>query len=148
MVIGGFAVGFYGYVRMSMAKNSETPAEKPDIDIWFNPTYDNYYRLLNALEEAAIDVTTLKDEQSPDPRRSYLKYNLPDCTLDLNPSIVAPIKFFEAYGRRLTANTPDGVEISFISVEDLIKDKELMGRPKDIEDVYRLKSRYFPDDID
>lgn len=145
MVVGGFAVGYYGYYRQSMTKNSLKPIEKPDLDIWYNPTYQNYYQLLDALEETKIDVTARREEQGVDLKKAFLKYNLEDCTLDLNPSIVAPIRLREAYNRHYTASLGGVLDIAFINVEDLIAEKELMGRPKDLIDVEHLKKIYFPE---
>ncbi|GLU50694.1 hypothetical protein [Dyadobacter frigoris] len=141
MVVGGTAVGYYGYIRLSTAKNGEH-IDEPDLDIWYNPTYDNYFRLLNALEVLKIDVTKLKAEQSPDPQNTFLRYTLDDCTLDLLPNIKAPIKFKEAYLRRHSVGY-DGFELSFIGIEDLIADKEATGRPKDLTDIDHLKRNYF-----
>jgi len=45
LIVGGVAVGFYGYARPSM-DSSGKESEKPDFDFWYNPTYDNYYRFL------------------------------------------------------------------------------------------------------
>jgi len=50
LVVGGTAVAFHGYFRWSHNSSGEI-SDKFDLDIWYNPTYDNYYRLLNSLEE-------------------------------------------------------------------------------------------------
>jgi hypothetical protein len=42
LIVGGFAVSYYGYVRVFMARNNR-PADKNDLDIWYNPTYPNYF---------------------------------------------------------------------------------------------------------
>jgi hypothetical protein len=141
MIVGGFAVSYYGYVRVSMARNTNRPTDKADLDIWYNPTYENYFNLLNALEAVQLDVERLKAEQDPNPKKSFLKFDLADCTLDLNPAIRAPIRFRDAYNRR-TAFKRNSMEISFIGLEDLINDKELMGRPKDIIDILELRKLY------
>ena len=47
LVVGGTAVAFHGYFRWSQ-NASDTPTEKFDLDIWYNPTYDNYFKLLNS----------------------------------------------------------------------------------------------------
>lgn len=142
MVVGGVAVGYYGYIRMSMANNGQL-LDEPDLDIWYNPTYANYYHLLNALEDIKIDVTRLKAEQAPDPKHSFFRYKLGDCTLDLLPQIKAPIRFRDAFDRRRSF-VRDGFKISLISVADLIADKEASGRPKDLIDIAHLKKMYFP----
>lgn len=142
LVVGGVAVGYYGYIRMSMASNGQF-TDEPDLDIWYNPTYSNYYHLLDALEDIKIDVARLKAEKAPDPKHSFLRYKLDDCTLDLLPQIKAPIRFRDAFARR-RAFIRDSFEITLISLEDLIADKEASRRPKDLVDVAHLKKMYFP----
>lgn len=125
-----------------MASNGKF-ADEPDLDIWYNPTYPNYYRLLDALENILIDVGRLKAEQAPDPKNSFLRYKLGDCTLDLLPQIKASIRFRDAFTRR-RALVRDGFEISIIGIADLIADKEASGRAKDLVDAAHLKKMYFP----
>jgi len=143
LVVGGVAVGYYGYVRRSVARDGKL-VDEPDLDIWYNPTYNNYFQVIKALEELKIDVTRLKDEQSPDPKSSFIRYALDDCTLDLLPQIKAPIKFLDAYRRRSDFNRI-GFEMTVIGVEDLITDKEASSRPKDLVDIAQLRAMYFPD---
>ncbi|RYD58969.1 MAG: hypothetical protein EOP56_01700 [Sphingobacteriales bacterium] len=50
MLIGGTAVALNGYYRHSVDSDGEL-TDKPDIDIWYNPTYDNYFNFLNVIEE-------------------------------------------------------------------------------------------------
>ena len=113
-------------------------AEKPDLDFWYNPTYDNYFRLLNSLEALGQNVDEFKEEQAPDPLRSFFKYEFERFTLDLLPQIKAPMKFGVAYKHREVV-VLSGVDIPFISFEDLIKDKEATGRPRDKADIEHLK---------
>ena len=72
-IVGGTAVALHGYYRHSMNDAGEI-AEKPDLDFWYNSTYDNYFKLLNALEDMGQDVKKFKDEQTPDPKRSFFRY--------------------------------------------------------------------------
>lgn len=137
LVVGGTAVAFHGYYRKSTTPSGEK-TDKPDIDIWYSPTYPNYYNLLHALEELGKDATQYKEETSPDPKRSFFKLEFDDYTLDLLPSIKAPLKFMEAFTRRVVVEA-NGVEISLICLEDLIQDKEVNPRPKDIDDIAHLR---------
>jgi hypothetical protein len=45
LIVGGTAVAFHGYFRWSQ-NSTDAPTEKFDLDIWYNPTYDNYFKLL------------------------------------------------------------------------------------------------------
>lgn len=84
LTVGGTAVALHGYYRLSMNPVGEV-AEKPDVDFWYNPTYRNYFNLLGALEELGQDVRAYKEEQSPNPRKSFFKYEFEQFTLDLLP---------------------------------------------------------------
>ena len=137
MLIGGTAVALYGYFRHSVNIAGE-PADKPDIDIWYNPTYENYFSILNVMEELGQDVTEFKNEQCPNPRRSFFKLDYDDFTLDILPEIKAPIKFFEANKRKETVVWEE-TQIHFMTYSDLIDDKKATARKKDLEDIEQLK---------
>jgi hypothetical protein len=74
LTIGGSAVALHGYERMSK-KSSGEDAEVVDLDFWYNPTYDNYFRLLNALERLGQDVGQFREERVPDPKRSFSNWS-------------------------------------------------------------------------
>jgi hypothetical protein len=64
LIVGGTAVALHGYQRYSR-KSSGAVADKPDLDIWYNPTYKNYYNVLNALDELGVDVSKFREEKTP-----------------------------------------------------------------------------------
>jgi hypothetical protein len=70
LIVGGTAVALHGYFRHSLNLASII-TDKPDLDFWYNPTYENYFKLLNALEELEQDVTEFKEEESPNPKKSF-----------------------------------------------------------------------------
>jgi hypothetical protein len=45
LVVGGTAVALHGYFRQSHDPSGQL-MEKHDLDFWYNPTYDNYFKLL------------------------------------------------------------------------------------------------------
>ncbi|WP_228377987.1 hypothetical protein [Chryseobacterium luteum] len=121
-----------------------TISEKPDIDIWYNPTYENYFRLINVIESLGRDVTKYREEKIPDPKKSFFKLELPDFTLDFLPKTRSKITYPVASLKK-EAIQLDGVNIYFISFDDLIEDKKSSGRKKDIEDINELKNLGNPD---
>jgi hypothetical protein len=137
LIVGGTAVALHGHYRQSTTAKGDL-ADKPDLDFWYNPSYDNYYRLLKALEQLGQDVTKYRDEAAPDPKKSFFKFEAEDYTLDLLPTIKAPIKFSAAFAKREVFKSGD-VAISFISLDDLIQDKAFLARPKDRDDIKHLK---------
>jgi hypothetical protein len=137
LIIGGTAVALHGYFRYSINQAGHI-SDKPDLDCWYNPTYDNYFRLLNALEDLGEDVQEFKEEKTPDPKASFFKFDFHDFTLDLLPKLKAPLKFFSSYSKREIVNL-DGIDIPFINFDDLIEDKNATARQKDANDIRNLK---------
>jgi hypothetical protein len=137
ILIGGAAVALNGYYRPSINIAGEL-IDKPDIDIWYNPTYENYFNILKVMEELGQDVTEFKDEQSPNPRKSFFKLDFEDFTFDILPEIKATIKFLEANKRKETVELEE-IQIHFMNYFDLIEDKKATARKKDLEDIEQLK---------
>jgi hypothetical protein len=139
IVVGGTAVALHGHYRHSINVTGEI-AEKPDLDFWYNPTYENYFKLLSALEDLGQDVTKFKEEQTPNPKTSFFKYEFEKFTLDFLPELKASLKFRTCFNKREVVTFND-TEIPFINYEDLIIDKKATARAKDIADVEQLNNR-------
>jgi hypothetical protein len=139
LVVGGAAVALHGFFRQSH-DSSGHPTEKPDLDFWYNSTYDNYFKLLDALEELGHDVTEFRTETAPNPKKSFFRFEQAEFTLDFLPELRGLGKFRPAYEKRITSRIYD-IDITFIDYNDLIKSKEVLGRPKDIEDIEQLRLR-------
>lgn len=138
IIVGGAAVALHGYFRRSMNLDGVI-IDKPDLDLWYNPTYENYFKLLNALEELGHNVTEFKEEQTPNPKKSFFKYESENFTLDLLPELRAPLRFRASFEKREVV-TLNEIDIPFISYDDLIVDKETSARPKDIIDIEQLRN--------
>lgn len=139
LIVGGTAVAYHGYFRWSLDPKG-LAADKFDLDFWYNPTYKNYFNLLNALNDLGQDVNKFIKEKSPDPKRSYFKFELDNFTIDFLPVLKGLDQFRKSYNARDQV-TMDAVDISFISLNDLMEDKAALSRPKDIEDIKELKKR-------
>ncbi|MBK6828302.1 MAG: nucleotidyltransferase [Chitinophagaceae bacterium] len=139
MVVGGTAVAYHGYFRWSV-DGKGLAAEKFDLDFWYNPTYKNYFNLLNALQEMGQDAERFKKEQSPDPKNSFFRFELENFTIDYLPKLKGLNSFRKSFDN-CDIVTLDGVEISFLSLDDLIADKSAQSRPQDLEDIKELKKR-------
>lgn len=79
------------------------------------------------MEYLGEDVKEFKDE-------------FKDFTLDLLPKLKAPLKFMLCYEKREIVNF-NGIDIAFISLENLIQDKKATSRPKDLSDIEQLKNK-------
>lgn len=137
MLIGGTAVALNGYYRHSVDMNGEL-TEKPDIDIWYNPTYENYFNFLKVIEGLGQDIAAFKNEQSPNPRKSFFKLDFDSFTFDALPVIKADIRFADATQRKETIEL-ESTKIHFMNYLDLIEDKLALARKKDLEDIEHLQ---------
>lgn len=137
ILVGGTAVALNGYYRHSINVSGEL-TDKPDIDIWYNPTSENYFNILKIIEELGQDISEFKNEQSPNPKKSFFKLDFDSFTLDVLPAIKADIKFFDANQRKETVEV-DETQIYFLNYFDLIEDKKATARKKDLDDIEQLK---------
>jgi len=139
LIVGGTAVAFYGYYRPS-GTPSGAIAGKPDIDIWYNPSYANYYKVLDALNELGVDVSGMKEEKSPNPKKSFFRKEFEEFSLDLLPELPGLSRFITSYNKRYESNIGD-LRLPILSYEELMLNKKTLGRAKDLDDIKRLQIR-------
>lgn len=99
LIVGGTAVALHGYYRISK-NNAGEILDKPDIDIWFNPTYTNYFNIIKVMGELGQDISEFEKEETPKPRKSFFKLEFEGFYLDFLPEIKSRIIFSEAYQRK------------------------------------------------
>lgn len=124
MVVGGFAVALYGYPRATA-----------DLDIWMRRHRDNAARVVASLREFGFDAPNLTPEL----------FDNPDVLVRMG---VAPLRIeiltsidgveFDQCASRVVRHDIDGVAIPVISLDDLKKNKQASGRPKDLDDLEHL----------
>ena len=124
LLIGGFAVGYYGYPR---ATN--------DIDVWVSRTESNSKRLVAALEEFGFGTAELKPELFLKPD-CIVRMGVPPMRVEILTSI-SGVEFDACYQARLQGEL-DGVAVDVIALEDLKKNKQASGRHKDLDDLEHL----------
>lgn len=137
MVVGETAVTFHGYVRMSTASDG-SPLGKHDLDFWYKPTLENYYRLLDAFDYLEIDTKSHRESVTV-PKESYFRYEFEEFKTDFSPQIKGHNNFNAAYQRKVTTSLYD-VMITILSFEDLEESKLADPRAKDIEDIRQLRA--------
>ena len=138
LIVGGTALAFHGHYRMTTMPNN-LPADKHDFDFWYNPSYANYFKLLNALEELGIDVVEIKKEQAPNPKKSFFSHEFNDFKVDFLPEILGLDRFSNSFSKK-TTSLARGIEIYILSKQDLIKSKETTSRKKDQDDINKLRA--------
>ncbi len=121
LVIGGYAVGYYGY-----------PRPTGDMDIWIRSDPDNAQRIVAALEEFGFTSepkTFLEENQ-------VVRMGVPPFRLELLTTIDG-VNFLDCYAER-THVVLDEVEVSLISLPHLRVNKQASGRLKDLNDLENL----------
>jgi len=124
LLVGGYAVVFYGYVRYT-----------GDIDFWINPTKENAIRLIEVLDQFGFGSLNLTIEDfTKDDQIIQLGY--PPNRIDIITSVTGLI-FSDCYPKRKSFSI-ENIEIQTISLEDLKKNKKASGRYKDLDDLENL----------
>jgi hypothetical protein len=121
LLIGGYAVGYYGY-----------PRPTGDMDIWIRRDSANAGRAVEALGEFGFDCPIellLKENE-------VIRMGVPPFRLEVLTTI-SGVNFEECYNNRSQV-VLDGTEISVISLPDLKVNKKASGRAKDIADLENL----------
>jgi hypothetical protein len=123
LIIGGYAVGYYGYPRAT-----------GDMDIWIAFSSKNLRGLVAALREFGFAV--------PEPAEEFLREgqfvgpgNQP-LRIEILTSI-SGVSFQECYAAR-TKEEIDEVPVSFIGLRQLKINKQASGRLKDLNDINNL----------
>jgi len=127
LVVGGYAV----------IEHTE-PRYTKDIDVWVNNTKENAECVLAALAEYGAPVGDLSIEYltSDD---AFFQIGVEPVRIDIIMNLIG-LSFGECWERKHVAQV-DNMPVNFVAIKDLIKNKEVSGRPMDLIDVERLKKR-------
>ena len=137
LIIGGVAVAFYGYQRLSGAAYPGRPEIKHDIDFWYRPTLGNYHNLVKALKEIGIDTRSL-EEIIFDPDKTFLRIPHKTFKTEFLPKMTGLGSFTDSL-KNAKEVFLDGNRLLIIGYSDLLKNKEAVGRDIDHRDVEELK---------
>lgn len=124
LLVGGYAVGYYGHARAT-----------EDIDFFYRCTPSNVTRLVLALADfgapsVVIDVDHLSQQEA------MATFGEPPNRIDLLASL-SGVTFAEASEQKATM-TFGGERLPIIGLEALRRNKRASGRKKDRDDLRRL----------
>lgn len=125
LVVGGYAVMRYTEPRFTK-----------DLDLLISVEIKNATAVYNALKEfgAPLSGLTVKDFSQ---EGYFYQIGRPPMRVDIMMSIPG-VKFVDAWSRHERLKI-DGIEMNFISKEDLIASKKASGRSQDLIDVENLE---------
>ncbi len=124
MVCGGYAVGYYGFIRATY-----------DFDILINPNKINALKTMNALIKFGFENAGF-DEKAFESEGTAIHLGAEPNAIDLLTSVSS--RKTSLYFENTLIDTIDGITIKYISLDDLIEAKRLVNRSKDKIDVEEL----------
>src|SRR5690606_35985404 len=117
LLIGGYAVAYYGYPRATV-----------DMDVWVAISPGNAEKTTRALRDFGFDVPELSAELFLSPNK-VVRMGVPPLRIEVLTTI-SGVSFDECFRHRTVAEI-DGVPVSLISLEHLKINKRASGRLKD-----------------
>jgi hypothetical protein len=131
LIVGGEAVIYHGYARLT-----------GDVDFFFEPNKKNAVKLYKALHDFwEGDIPGIRAYEELMEEGLILQFGVPPNRIDLINRI-SGTSFREAWKGKETSSIEirgEKVPIYLVGLEELIKNKEAMGRPKDLEDLKYLR---------
>lgn len=125
LLVGGYAVGYYGYPRAT-----------GDIDVWVAISPQNAQRLMLVVHEFGFGVAELSQDLFLQEGK-IIRMGNPPMRIELLTSI-SGVEFDECYANRVI-DTVDGVLVNLIDFQRLKQNKQASGRYKDLNDLDQLK---------
>lgn len=135
IVVGGVAVGYHGYQRIS-GLSMHKQEIKTDLDFWYNPTIGNFTNLIKALQYLQVKNDSLQ-KIIFDPKKTFLKIPHSNFHTDFLPQMIGLDSFSECK-RNASKEVLDGNTLYILGYDDLIKNKMAVGRNIDKEDIKAL----------
>ena len=124
LVIGGYAVGYYGYPRATA-----------DLDIWVAVHPENTRKAAEAIREFGFDVPDLSPQLFQQGKK-VVRMGVPPFRIEVLTTI-SGVDFEECYAAR-TVDVLDQVQVNLISLKHLKINKKASGRPQDLADLEHL----------
>ncbi len=125
MLVGGYAVLLHGYPRTTF-----------DIDFWVRPSPGNAPKVMEALHRFGAPVRDVSAADFDHPDMVY-QIGVPPCRIDILTRIDG-VEWEEA-APRAVEGIVNGMKITIIGLEDLIRNKRASGRAKDTADAEELE---------
>ncbi len=128
ILVGGYAVIFHGYNRTT-----------GDLDIWVNPSPENYRKLIKAFDIFRMPLFDMTEEKFLNTEEfDVFTFGRPPVQIE----ILTKVKGleFDSTLNQSSLLEYDGVLVRMIDLADLIKAKKAAGRAKDQADLENLGS--------
>ena len=125
LLIGGYAVGYYGYPRATA-----------DMDIWIAISKENAKKITGAIRDFGMKTPDLTESIFLKPGK-IIRMGYPPIRIEVLTEI-SGVNFEQCY-TRCKETKIDGIKVKIISFKDLLKNKKASGRHKDLNDLENLR---------
>jgi len=124
LLVGGYAVGYYGYPRAT-----------GDMDIWIAVNETNAARVVSVLWDFGMPKEALSKELFLEENK-IIRMGFPPVRIEVITG-ASGVHFEECFTRRELIDI-EGIPVNFISLSDLKVNKRSAGRHKDLDDLEHL----------
>jgi len=125
LVVGGYAVALHGYPRYTK-----------DLDVWIELTPENASNILKALAQFGFGSLDLKQDDFLEADQ-IIQLGYPPNRIDIMTSL-KELTFKDCFNSRVQVEI-EGVQINFIDIDSLKKNKQASGRLQDLADLEGLE---------
>ncbi len=126
ILVGGYAVIYHGYNRTT-----------GDLDIWVNPTSQNYRKMIQAFREFGLSPFNMTESLFLNAKENNVfTFGRPPVCVDILTQVKG-LDFNETFANASIVPF-DGLEVMMIDIRDLKSAKRAAGRPKDLDDLENL----------
>ena len=124
LVVGGYAVALHGYPRYTKG-----------LDVWIELTPENAINIMKALERFGFGSLDLKQNDFLEADQ-IIQLGYPPNRIDILTSL-KDLTFKDCFNSRLKIEI-EGVQVNFIDIDNLKKNKRATGRLQDLADIENL----------
>ncbi|HEY7750661.1 MAG TPA: nucleotidyltransferase [Ignavibacteriaceae bacterium] len=124
LVIGGWAVGYYGYPRAT-----------GDLDIWVSMKKENAEKIIQTFKDFGFDVPDLSTNLFTK-ENQITRIGIPPLRIEVLTTI-SGVSFEDCFINKKVVEI-DNVKINLISLPDLKKNKAAAKRHRDLDDLEKL----------
>ncbi len=127
MLVGGYAVVLHGYSRTT-----------GDMDIWVQPSRENYQYLVRAFYIFGMPVFDMTEEKFLETDLyDVFSFGRPPVSIDIITRIKG-LDFEEAFAFAQWFDVEENLQVRALNLRSLIQSKRASGRNKDLDDIEHL----------
>jgi len=127
ILVGGYSVILHGYFRTT-----------GDMDIWVQPSAENYERLRKAFARFGMSVFNMTTERFLDTAQyEVFTFGRPPVSIDILTEVKG-LDFEAAFAQSEWFEVSDTLSVRALRLADLLEAKRAAARPKDLDDIENL----------